>query len=46
MTAGRKLHLYEFIEKIGEGGMAEVWKARHLKLGCEARPGSASLSAP
>jgi TolB-like protein/cytochrome c-type biogenesis protein CcmH/NrfG len=32
---GRKLAHYEIVDKIGEGGMGEVYRARDLKLGRE-----------
>ena len=40
MTHAREIGSYELIERIGEGGMGEVWRARHRLL---ARPAAIKL---
>ncbi|MEK7406099.1 MAG: serine/threonine-protein kinase [Acidobacteriota bacterium] len=32
MQAGQRIHKYVLEQKLGEGGMAEVWRARHTEL--------------
>ena len=32
LTPGTRLGVYEVIAKIGQGGMGQVWRARHTKL--------------
>jgi serine/threonine protein kinase len=32
MTGGYQLQQWIFVEQLGEGGMAEVWKARHVHI--------------
>ena len=36
MTPPRRLGSYELIERLAQGGMGEVWRARHAMLGREA----------
>jgi len=43
ISKARRLGSYELIDKIGEGGMGEVWKARHRLL---ARPAAVKLIHP
>src|SRR5262245_45978351 len=32
MKPGYQLQQWTFVEQLGEGGMAEIWKARHTQL--------------
>ena len=43
VAAARRVGSYELIERLGQGGMGEVWKARHLLL---ARPAAVKLILP
>jgi len=43
IAAARRVGSYELIEPIGEGGMGQVWNARHLML---ARPAAVKLILP
>ena len=43
VAAARRVGSYELIERLGQGGMGEVWKARHLML---ARPAAVKLILP
>jgi serine/threonine-protein kinase len=43
IAAARTIGSYELLEKLGQGGMGEVWKARHLFL---ARPAAIKLILP
>jgi serine/threonine-protein kinase len=43
IAAARTIGSYELLEKLGEGGMGEVWRARHLML---ARPAAVKLILP
>ncbi|NOT33881.1 MAG: serine/threonine protein kinase [Candidatus Eisenbacteria bacterium] len=43
IAAAQTVGSYELLERLGEGGMGEVWKARHLLL---ARPAAVKLILP
>ena len=43
LAAARQLGSYELLERLGQGGMGEVWRARHLML---ARPAAVKLILP
>src|SRR5439155_17006640 len=43
IAAARTVGSYELAERLGQGGMGEVWKARHLLL---ARPAAVKLILP
>src|SRR5262245_6777702 len=43
LAAARQLGSYELLERLGQGGMGEVWRARHLML---ARPSAIKLILP
>ena len=43
MTQARELGSYRLIERLGEGGMGEVWRAKHRLL---ARPAAIKLIRP
>jgi eukaryotic-like serine/threonine-protein kinase len=43
VAAARTIGSYELLERLGRGGMGEVWKARHLML---ARPAAVKLILP
>lgn len=43
IAAARQIGSYELLERLGRGGMGEVWKARHLLL---ARPAAVKLILP
>jgi serine/threonine-protein kinase len=43
IAAARMVGSYELVERLGQGGMGEVWKARHLML---ARPAAVKLILP